>query len=306
MKDNHLDYKEESQEEEITKEEINLQFHWYMLGFFIIYFISFLFPGLILVFYVTGLYIPLFLEMETISSIFMNYQSLLIAISMPLIVILSYLLHLFLIGLSTKWLWSITENRSPSKEGIIPRNIASKSLNYYHIRSFLIKYGKNVFQKGPFPWFLNWFYNFVGANRIGKGTTIEEQFGADKFVEIGENSYIGVNSGFSSHSLEGIFGNISYFKIELGDNVTTAGINCVAPGVEISDNSYLLPMASAVKHSKLKGDNYYFGVPLRRIFKRKITDYLDISREDLKKADNLAEKQQESNNEKENKKEEET
>lgn len=206
---------------------------------------------------------------------------------MPFVLIGCYLLHLFLVGLITRWLWRITESRSPSKEGIIPRNIPSKTLNYYHIRSFLIKYGKLCFQKGPMPWLLNWYYNFVGANNIGKGSTIEEQFGADKFVYIGKNSYIGVNSGFSSHSLEGIFGNVSYFKIRLGDNVTTAGLNCVAPGADIKDNSYLFPIASATKHSILKGDNYYFGVPLRKIFKKKIMEYLKIGEEDLERAADL-------------------
>lgn len=286
---------QEDTHEEVMKEEVNLQFHWYMLGYFIIYFISFFFPILILGFSIYMFYIPHFLDIKEISSIFYNMNSLIISLSMPLVLIGCYLLHLFLLALTTKGLWKITENISPSKEGIIPRNISSKTLNYYNIRSFMIKYGKNAFQKGPFPWLLNWFYNFVGSNTIGKGSTIEEQFGADRFVEIGNNCYVGVNSGFSSHSLEGEFGNLSYFKIKLGDNVTTAGINCCAPGVEIGDNSYLLPLASAVKHSKLKGDNYYFGVPLRKIFKKKLTNYLDITLEDLAKAEELQEKQKQEN-----------
>jgi acetyltransferase-like isoleucine patch superfamily enzyme len=211
---------------------------------------------------------------------------------MPIILIISYLIHLYAMGLITHWLWKTTEKISPSKDGVIPRNINSKTLNLYNIRSFMIKYPKNAIIKGPFPWLINWLYNFIGTNKIGKGTTVEEQFGADRYVEIGNNSYIGVNCGFSSHSVEGIFGNVSYFKIKIGDNVTTSGLNCIAPGVIIGDNSYLLPLAGATKYNVLKGDNYYFGAPLRKIFKKKVMEYLNVNEEDLEKDSKVKEKYQ--------------
>jgi len=280
--------KESSSEDfKVPKSEFVLQFHWYIFSFFIMYFGSLIIPGIIFILYIAWVYGPFFLEMNNLLSLFLNPQSLIASFLLPLVIIGCYLLHLFLLVIITRWLWNITSRISPEKEGIIPRNVPSKTLNYYAIRSFMIKYPKNCFVKGPFPWLLNWFYNMVGSNKIGKGTTIEEQFGADKYVEIGKNSYVGVNSGFSSHSLEGEFGNLSYFKIKLGDNVTTGGINCIAPGVEIGDNSYLLPLASATKHSKLKGDNYYFGVPLRKIFKKKIIQYLDITLEDIQRDKDL-------------------
>ena len=272
------------------KQEINLQFHWYMLVFFIIFYGSLIIPGLIFIYFLFFFYIPYFLESESLIAVFIQMESLIVAVLLPLIIIICYFIRLFLVALITRILWRLTEKRSPSKEGTFPRNIQSKAINYYHLRSFMIKYPKNMFTKAPFPWLLRWFYNYVGSNQIGKGTVIEEQFGADKFVEIGENSYIGVNSGFSSHSLEGIFGRISFFKIKLGNNVTTAGLNCIAPGVEINENSYLLPLASATKHTKLKGNNYYFGVPLRKIFKKKILNYLKISEEDLNRDKQLREK----------------
>jgi acetyltransferase-like isoleucine patch superfamily enzyme len=154
----------------------------------------------------------------------------------------------------------------------------------------MVKYPKNAIIRGPFPWLINWLYNFVGTNKIGKGTTIEEQFGADKFVEVGKNSYVGVNSGFSSHAVEGIFGNISYARIKLGDNVTTAALNCLAPGVEIKDNAILFPLAGATKYSTLKENNFYFGVPLRKIFTKKILSYLQIDMRDLERAEQLQSK----------------
>jgi UDP-3-O-[3-hydroxymyristoyl] glucosamine N-acyltransferase len=135
-------------------------------------------------------------------------------------------------------------------------------------------------------------YNFVGSNEIGKGTTIEEQVGADRFIEIGTNSYVGVNSVLTSHLVDGIFGNISYFKLKVGDNVTLGGWNCFASGTEIHDNSYLMPSAHGGKHYIIKGNNFYFGMPLRKIFKKKIMNYLALTIEDLEVNDRFAKTQQ--------------
>jgi len=286
---------EHSEGKNLIKEEINLQFHWYLGSFFVIYFSSLLIPAIILMLYVMLFYLPYFLENNNFISIFTNLEPLLASIFMPFIIITCYLTHILIVGIITRWFWGITEKRSPSKSGIIPRNIPSKTLNYYHIRSFMIKYPKNAVIRGPFPWLINWLYNFIKTNKIGKGTTIEEQFGADKFVEIGENSYVGVNSGFSSHAVEGIFGNVAYAKIKLGNKVTTAALNCLAPGVEINDNSALFPLAGATKYSTLKGDNYYYGVPLRKIFKKKVSTYAGITEEQLIEADSLYNKKNTNN-----------
>ncbi len=282
-----------SSEKEIEKHEVNLQYHWYILGFLTIYLLSWVIPGVVIWFFIQFLYLPYFLNVGNIIVIFTTLEGIVASSLFPLIIMISYLIHLFFVALITRFWWKLTERISPVKDGIIPRNEPSKMLNLYHVRSFLIKYPKHAFNRGPFPWLLKWLYNFVGTNEIGEGTTIEEQFGADKGVEIGENCYIGVNSGLSSHAVDGIFGNVAYFKIEVGDNVTASALNCIAPGVEINDNSYLLPMAGATKNNILRGDNYYFGVPLRRAFSRKVKKYLDINDEDLKRAEELKERREE-------------
>lgn len=279
--------KEDELKNEIIKEEVKMQFHWYMLSFFIIYFGSFLIPGIIFISYIMLAYKPYFLDYGTFISLFTDLRSLLASIFMPFVLIICYLIHLFLVALITRWLWRFTEKKSPSKSGIIPRNIPSKTLNYYHIKSFLIKYPKNAFSRGPFPWLLKWMFNFVGTNRIGKGAVIEEQLAGDRFVEIGENTYIGTNPGISSHAVDGIFGNISFAKVKIGNNVTSAGFNCFAPGIEIGDNSWWLPMTGATKYNILKGNSFYFGAPLRKIFKKRLMEYLQITEEDLKRAEKL-------------------
>lgn len=274
--------------DEVVKEEVKLQFYLYILIFVLTYYGSWVIPGICFFWYVLQVFLPYVLDIPNFFFIFINLESLIAFLLMPLVLIGCYLLRLFFLGLITKIIWQISEKISPSKSGVIPRNIRSNAANYYHIRSFMIKYGKNIFNKGVFSWLSNFFYNFVGSNKIGKGTSFEESVGNDKFIEIGENCYIGVNTTLASHVSEGIFGNISYFKIKVGNNVTTAAMNQIGPGSIIKDNTFLLPLASTPKHSIIKGSkNYYFGLPMRKIFRRKISNYLDITPKDLEINENI-------------------
>jgi acetyltransferase-like isoleucine patch superfamily enzyme len=287
-------------QKEIIKEEIKLQFHWYLLTFFLIYLGSWLISGIIFIFFVLQFFLPYFLDNPSFISLFTELYPFLSLILMPLVIIACYLIHLFVVALITRLFWIYTEKKSPSKPGIIPRNVPSKVANFYHIRSFMIKYGKNAFIKGPFPYLANWFFNFVGTNKIGKGSTIEEQVVGGKFAYVGKNCYVGVNSALSTHFVEGIFGNIVYFPIKLGNNVTLSAFNNIAPGCELADDTYVLPMGAATKFNKTKGNNFYFGMPIRKIFKKKIMNYLEITPEDLKKAEELRQSREKQMNENKN------
>ena len=277
---------------EVPREKIKLQFHWYLSLFFVIYYLSYVVSGIIFMTYIIVIFVPNVLLVDNLVAVFTNLDSLLAFLALPLVIIVSYVSRLFIVGLITRIFWRLSEKISPTKDGVIPRNIPSKTANLYHIRSFMLKYGKNTFMKGVFPWLANWFFNFVGTGIINKGSTLEESVVTDKNINVGRNCYIGVNSALSSHFVEGIFGNIVFFEIKLGDNVTLGGFNNIAPGCELSDNSYLLPIAAATKHNKTKGDNFYFGMPFRRIFKKKIMDYLKVSEEDLERAEKLRVKQE--------------
>ncbi len=272
---------------DIPRELVNFQYHKYLAFFFSIYVGSYLAPVIALMFYLFLILKPLFLEVDSFIVILTNLDSLLIFLTIPFVVIFFYLSHLFLLGVFTRILWRYTEKKSPTKDGIIPRDIRSKTADYYHYRSFMIKYGKNAFMKGIFPWLVNWFLNFVGAGVIDKGTTFEESVLNDRHIIVGKNCYIGVNSTLCTHVVEGIFGNIIYFKIILGENVTLGGFNQIGPGGDLKENSFLLPMAAATKFNTTKGDNYYFGMPLRRIFKKKIMNYLKVSEDDLSRSEEL-------------------
>ena len=277
---------------DIPRELVHFQYHKYMAFFFIIYIGSYLAPVIVLMFYLFLILKPLFLEVDSLIVILTSLDSLIIFLTIPFVVIIFYLSHLFFLGIGTRILWRYTEKKSPTKDGIIPRDIPSKTADFYHYRSFMIKYGKNAFMKGIFPWLVNWFLNIVGAGVVDKGTTLEESVLNDRNIIVGKNCYIGVNSTLCTHVVEGIFGNIIYFKIVVGENVTLGGFNQIGPGADLKENSYLLPMAAATKFNTTKGDNYYFGMPLRRIFKKKIMNYLKISEDDFNRAEKLRIKQE--------------
>ncbi|MFW9874347.1 MAG: hypothetical protein ACFFG0_14675 [Candidatus Thorarchaeota archaeon] len=272
---------------EAIKEEIEFQYFRYLFMLFTIFLASLILPAFLFMTYMILFFLPDFLEITNIIALFTEIKPIVALLSMPLVFIGCYLIRLFFIGLTTRFFLMWSEKKVPTKNGIIPRNFTSRVLQHYHIRSFVLKYGKNLIMKGPFPWLYNWFLNFVGVSKIGKGSTIEEAIASDRFIDVGKNCYIGVNSAISSHAVEGFFGNISYFEVKLGNNVTSAGANIVGPGSEVNDNSYLLPLASAGKHSIIKGNNYYWGIPLRKIFRKKIMQYLDISPLDLERNENV-------------------
>ena len=278
--------------DDIYRENVEFQYHKYFGIFLCIYCGSYLIPAIGLMFYLFLVFKPLFLGVTDLIVMFTSIESLLIFLTFPLVIICAYLIRLYFVGIITRIFWRYTERKSPTKDGIIPRNITSKTLDFYHYRSFMIKYGKNSFMKGIFPWLSNWFFNFVGASVIEKGSTFEETVSSDRNVHVKRNVYMGVNSALAAHLVEGIFGNIIYFRVNVGDNSTLGGFNIIAPGCELNDNSYLLPMAAATKYNTTQGKNYYYGMPLRRIFKKKIMGYLKISEEDLKHSEDLRIKQE--------------
>lgn len=290
----------EAKEEETIMEEIELQFFWYMFPFMITYFGSFLIPLISFMLYFLLAFMPNVLTVTQFHLIFLDLSSLLSLIFMPLVLIGCYVMHLLFIGIITRFWWRLSEKIVPTKNGIIPRNIPSKTLNFYHIRSFLIKYPKYVFTKGAFPWLANWMYNYVGSNKIGKNTTIEEQVCGDKYINVGENCYVGVNSVLTSHLVEGIFGNVIYFELLLGDNVTLAGLNNYASGCELRTDSWLLPWASGGKHYVVKGKKkYYFGLPPRRLTKTKLKKYAGLTPEDVERGNEMLEKRRNKDNKEE-------
>jgi len=59
----------------------------------------------------------------------------------------------------------------------------------------------------------------------------------------------------------------------------------------LGDNSYVFPGSATLKFTEAKGGYYYFGMPVRKLFSRKLKNYLDLNDEDLERAERLEKKQ---------------
>ncbi len=273
--------------------EVQKKYHsarYYILSFLFQYLISMGIPGILFFMFIIYLFIPNVLNTSNFFDLVLNQKSLIILLLSPGVIIFCYLLHLLLVALTTKRLYNNLEKKDPFKDGIIPREKSNKTLRFYHRKSFILKYPKYAIIKSPFPWLAVKYFNYIGVNKMGKGTTWEEQVTGDKYVISGKNCYFGPNTILTSHLVEGIFGDIKLFTIKTGDNVTFPAFGCLAPGSHLGNNVCLLPVTAAAKHDKLRDNSYFFGLPVRKIFRKKIMEYTGLTAEQIKYDEKKGEK----------------
>lgn len=256
--------------------QVKVKFHIYIPVIILNVGGSFLIPAIPFFIYFYEILIPYLFSTPITWTNFVNLFSQFLLLITPLVFMGLYLLHLFFIALFTKLLYKWTEKLQPSKQGILDRDFGSKELNFYHHRSFLLKYPILAFSKGPFPWLINWALNFIGVNKIGKGTTFEDQFITKEFLTTGENCYFGQFCYLTNHLVDGVFGeeNITFFGVKVGNNSILSAYCGGFPGTEIGENSTILPMSATVKLDKLGDNNFYAGFPLKGISKEKLKEYL--------------------------------
>jgi acetyltransferase-like isoleucine patch superfamily enzyme len=123
-------------------------------------------------------------------------------------------------------------------------------------------------------------FNYVGSNKIGKGTVIEKGgYICQEFLELGENCYTGPMSGESSHVNEGIYGGFSLIKIKMGDNCVLCSRCMLAPGVQVAENTQIVTMSGVTKMAKLKPNSNYLGLPVGRISDKRFYKYIQLPKE---------------------------
>jgi hypothetical protein len=205
-----------------------------------------------------------------------NIWNVLILSTIPLCFILLYLFHLFFIALFTRWFYRFSDKRGP-KQGLFDRNLheSSKKLEYYHFRSFLLKYPIFAFIRSPFPWLINWELRFIGSNKIGKNTVIEESF-LHSHIDMGKNTYLGTFTHITNHLVDGIYGqeNLTFFGSQLGDGVVFNSVSGGFPGLEMGSNSTYLSVGSTIKYDELGKNNVYSDFPARKLTKEEINERL--------------------------------
>lgn len=247
--------------------ELSVPFHFYIIAGWIIIGFSFILPGFLFFIFLFGFLVPNFLSITFSLRLFLDPITFTILILTPLIFICLYLLHLFFVALFTRWFYKIANKRGPT-QGIFDRNLdeTSKTLDYYHFRSFLFKYPIFAFIRSPFPWLLNWELRFIKSNKVGKGTIFEDTF-LHSHIDFGKNCYIGTFSHISNHLVDGVYGeeNLTFFGAKLGNNCVFSLSNGAMPGLRMEDDSTVLPMCATIKYDKLGDNNIYGRFPARKL-----------------------------------------
>ncbi|MHA1584098.1 MAG: hypothetical protein ACTSWL_02495 [Promethearchaeota archaeon] len=264
---------------------------------------SFFLPILASYYYFKLLLQPNLTLFNNFIQIWTNPTAIEIILITPLFLIFLYVLRLFLVIIHTKIGMLYCNWRSPHKELIAAKGIGkqeAKALNYYHLRGVMLRLLKWSVGKSPFPWLMPWAFNFVGSNKTGKGTTMEDQFYCQEFLETGPNTYIGQGSQISSHLVEGKYGGITLKKVKFEDNVVIGAFNPVAPGAYFESHAESMVMSGTLKYQKLKGYRKYYGLPSSRIGIKRYMELLQIPNEMipiLKSTKNSAKQLREKNKE---------
>ncbi len=267
--------------EETKKTKAKLQFPIY-IGLWIPYYILSITPSIIL----TSLYCYYLLFPLLSSPIESTLSTLLVFFSCPLILLTLYIFKLFCSASMAKFYYWIFNKVRPRKEMInaLPRGETAKDVQMYWTRNFFLRMIKWEFTKCPFPWLVNWMFNYVGSSKIGKNTVIDKGgYICQEYLELGENCYTGPMSGQSSHVNEGIYGGFTLKKIIMGDNSVLCTRCMLAPGVEVGDNTQILTMSGVTKFSKLKQNSNYYGLPVGRISDKRFNKYIQVPEELQKK-----------------------
>ncbi len=256
--------------------ELSVPFIFYILSGVIIIGLSFMLPGFLFMLFVYGVLEPNLLSVPFSFALLLDGNTIIIFLLTPLVLIGLYLLHLFFVALFTRWFYQYADKRGAT-QGIFDRNLdeASTALDYYHVKSFLFKYPVYTIYRSPFPWLLNWELRFIGSNKIGKGTVIEESY-IHSHVNYGENCYIGTFAHITNHLVDGVYGfeNLTFFGPQLGNNCIFNALTGSLPGTELEDNSTMLPMGTTIKYDLLGGNNIYAGFPAKPLKKEEISDFL--------------------------------
>ncbi|MBN1802809.1 MAG: hypothetical protein JW891_14970 [Candidatus Lokiarchaeota archaeon] len=247
--------------------ELRIPFHLYITSGFLIIGGSFIIPGFLFIFYFYSFFEPNVLSIPFIIDNLLDISIIIQMLITPLIFSIFYIVHLFFLALFTRIFFRFADKRGPT-QGIFDRNLddTTTALDYYHFGSFLMKYPIFAFIRSPFPWLINWELKFIGSNKIGKGTVIEECY-LHAHINYGKNCYAGTFSHISNHLVDGVYGseNLTFWGAESGDNCVYNAMIGGMPGLEVANDVTWLPMSTSIKFDKLGTEGIYGGFPIKKL-----------------------------------------
>ncbi|MFX1394392.1 MAG: hypothetical protein ACFFAH_12570 [Promethearchaeota archaeon] len=257
------------------RKALNVPYQAYISSGWLITGGSYVVPSFLFLFFLFRFLIPNLLIIPFSFKLFLDLKIIIFLLLTPLIFISIYLLHLFFVALFTKLIYRFADKRGPA-QGIFDRNLSESSsmLDYYHFRSFLMKYPIFTFIRSPFPWLLKWQLKFIGSNKIGKDTILEETY-IHSHINFGKNCYLGTFAHLSNHLVDGVYGeeNLTFFGAKIGNNCVFNPLTGGMPGLEVGDSVTFLPSATTIKYDKLGDNGIYSGFPIKKLKKEEIVKF---------------------------------
>lgn len=309
MSENNIKNEENNETLETEKTILEAKYEYALYFFlFVLYYVgSLILPLLIGVYFFKELFVdeflnyggirdwnsyfdPILYPIKNVSEFFTvinNVLPFLIFLISPLILIVLYLLRQFCSACIVKLYYVIFNGIQKRREMKNATLQDYRDINMYHNRSFILRIIKWQFSKGPFPWLINWMYNFIKSNNIGKNAVIEDGLICSEFLEMKENSYIGQLATIGSQTIEGKYGALTIGIIKIGKNSVVGPSSLFSPGVEMDDNALVLPLSGFIKSFKLKKNRIYWGQPATLIRRKKLEEFIQLPQHLRKKKDKL-------------------
>ncbi|MHA1775498.1 MAG: hypothetical protein DRO88_10310 [Promethearchaeia archaeon] len=259
--------------------KVRIQYERYVPIILFIWGYSWFFPSIGLYYYVKFSVYPNLPSLLQFSLVIIDLRLIAIWIFTPIIIILFFFIRLMILILFSRWVIRFCNWRSPQTELVAAAGVNRaevRALNYYHLRGLILRILKWEVSKSIYPWLVPWAFAFVGANKIGKNSVLEDQFYTQEFLEMGENAYIGQGAIVSSHLVEGKYGAITLKKVKIGDHAVVGAFNAIPPGTELDPYTEFLPMSGVVKFRRVKGFGKYFGLPVGKISLKRYIRMLEI------------------------------
>jgi len=146
-------------------------------------------------------------------------------------------------------------------EGEFTRSVKDKDYFYWNLRNIIKKWPLFIAASNPFPWFKNRFVLRCFGVKIGKHSICDNCWISSEFVEIGENSIIGMNSVLISFGIEQ--DKFIIKKIMVGNDVIIGAKCVVLPGTKIKNAAKLSAHSYTDYDSILEEDKVYLGHPAK-------------------------------------------
>ncbi len=186
---------------------------------------------------------------------------------LPLVLFIGYLIQYFVSVVVTKFFFMHIDKRHPVVAGAVERDFEEniKFIQYHNWKNFMYRIIKFKITHSPFPYLVNWSWNFLGLATIEKNSVLEDIYHPHELTLIEEGAYVGPASKIISQTVEGAVGRIVFKDIKISRRACLCTNFISGPGNEFGEYLIALPNSAVPKNNKMRGFRIYQGAPPYRL-----------------------------------------